>query len=127
MKNDRVDMLNGPLWGKIILFTLPIAASSILQQLFNSADVAIVARFAENKTQAVAAIGSNGNVISFIINLFLGLSVGANVIIGNLLGQGNKKNIQDAVHTAITVSLITGIALIFIGFFIAEPILIPVE
>ena len=124
MKNDRVDMLNGPLWGKIILFTLPIAASSILQQLFNSADVAIVARFAENKTQAVAAIGSNGNVISFIINLFLGLSVGANVIIGNLLGQGNKKNIQDAVHTAITVSLITGIALIFIGFFIAEPILI---
>lgn len=124
MKNDRVDMLNGPLLGKILLFALPIAASSILQQLFNSADVAIVARFAENKTQAVAAIGSNGNVISFIINLFLGISVGANVIIGNLLGQGNKKNIQDAVHTAITVSLISGTALVFIGFFIAKPILI---
>lgn len=117
-------MLNGPLLGKILLFALPIAASSILQQLFNSADVAIVARFAENKTQAVAAIGSNGNVISFIINLFLGISVGANVIIGNLLGQGNKKNIQDAVHTAITVSLISGTALVFIGFFIAKPILI---
>ena len=124
MKNDRVDMQNGPLLGKILLFALPIAASSILQQLFNSADVAIVARFAENKTQAVAAIGSNGNVISFIINLFLGISVGANVIIGNLLGQGNKKNIQDAVHTAITVSLISGTALVFIGFFIAKPILI---
>lgn len=117
-------MQNGPLLGKILLFALPIAASSILQQLFNSADVAIVARFAENKTQAVAAIGSNGNVISFIINLFLGISVGANVIIGNLLGQGNKKNIQDAVHTAITVSLISGTALVFIGFFIAKPILI---
>ncbi|MBQ1948644.1 MAG: MATE family efflux transporter [Treponema sp.] len=124
MKNDRVDMQNGPLLGKILLFALPIAASSILQQLFNSADVAIVARFAENKTQAVAAIGSNGNVISFIINLFLGISVGANVIIGNLLGQGNKKNLQDAVHTAITVSLISGTALVFIGFFIAKPILI---
>ncbi len=116
-------MLNGPLLGKIILFTLPIAASSILQQLFNSADVAIVGRFAEKGTQAVAAVGSNSNVISLIINLFLGLSVGANVIIGNLLGQGNKKNIQEAVHTAISVSLITGIALIFIGFFIAKPIL----
>lgn len=121
MNTKKVDMLKGSLWDKIVLFALPIAASSILQQLFNSADVAVVGRFAG--TQAVAAVGSNSNVISLIINLFLGISVGSNVIIGNLLGQGNKKNIQDAVHTSIAVALLSGTALVFIGFFIARPIL----
>ena len=82
-------MLNGSLWDKILIFALPIAASSILQQLFNSADVAVVGRFAG--TQAVAAVGSNANVISLIINLFLGISVGANVVIGNLAGRAIKK------------------------------------
>ena len=118
MNTKKVDMLKGSLWDKIVLFALPIAASSILQQLFNSADVAVVGRFAG--TQAVAAVGSNSNVISLIINLFLGISVGSNVIIGNLLGQGNKKNIQDAVHTSIAVALLSGTALVFIGFFIAR-------
>ena len=92
MNTKKVDMLKGSLWDKIVLFALPIAASSILQQLFNSADVAVVGRFAG--TQAVAAVGSNSNVISLIINLFLGISVGSNVIIGNLLGQGNKKTFR---------------------------------
>lgn len=114
-------MLNGSLWDKILIFALPIAASSILQQLFNSADVAVVGRFAG--TQAVAAVGSNANVISLIINLFLGISVGANVVIGNLAGRGKAQDIQDAVHTAITVALLSGIFLIFAGFFIARPIL----
>ena len=98
-------MLNGSLWDKILIFALPIAASSILQQLFNSADVAVVGRFAG--TQAVAAVGSNANVISLIINLFLGISVGANVVIGNLAGRGKAQDIQDAVHTAITVALLS--------------------
>ena len=71
MNTKKVDMLKGSLWDKIVLFALPIAASSILQQLFNSADVAVVGRFAG--TQAVAAVGSNSNVISLIINLFLGI------------------------------------------------------
>ena len=119
--SKNVDMLNGSLWDKILIFALPIAASSILQQLFNSADVAVVGRFAG--TQAVAAVGSNANVISLIINLFLGISVGANVVIGNLAGRGKTQDIQDAVHTAITVALLSGIFLIFAGFFIARPIL----
>jgi putative MATE family efflux protein len=114
-------MLKGSLWDKILIFTLPIAASSILQQLFNSADLAVAGRFAGS--QALAAVGSNSQVISIIINVFLGLSVGANVVIGNFIGEGKLKNIQDAVHTAIAVSLISGFALIFVGFFLARPIL----
>ena len=116
-----MDMLKGSLWDKILIFTLPIAASSILQQLFNSADVAVVGRFAGSGS--LAAVGSNSQVISLIINVFLGLSVGANVVISNLLGEGKNKNIQDAVHTAISVSLISGFGLIFLGFILARPIL----
>lgn len=116
-----IDMLNGSLWDKILLFTIPIAASSILQQLFNSADLAVVGRFAGS--QAVAAVGSNAPVINLLINLFLGLSVGANVVIGNLLGRKNIKDTQDAVHTAISVAIISGIILIFVGIFLARPIL----
>ena len=116
-----MDMLKGSLWDKILIFTLPIAASSILQQLFNSADVAVVGHFAGS--QALAAVGSNSQVISLIINVFLGLSVGANVVIANLLGEGKTKNIREAVHTAISVSFISGFVLIFVGFVLARPIL----
>ena len=116
-----MDMLKGSLWDKIILFSLPIAASSILQQLFNSADVAVVGKFAGSL--ALAAVGCNSQVISLIINVFLGLSVGANVIIANLMGAGKVKDIQDAVHTAITVSLLSGLGLIGVGYILARPIL----
>ena len=75
----RMDMLHGSLLNKILLFSLPLAASSILQQLFNSVDVAVVGRFASD--QALAAVGSNSSVISLMINLFVGISVGANVVI----------------------------------------------
>ena len=73
----KVDMLNGPLLMKIIVFAVPLAASSMLQQLFNSVDVAVVGRFASSK--ALAAVGSNAPVISLLINLFMGISMGANV------------------------------------------------
>lgn len=118
----NIDMLNASLWDKILLFTLPIAASSILQQLFNSADLAVVGRFAGS--QAVAAVGSNAPVINLIINIFVGLSVGANVVIGNLLGRKNEQGSRDAAHTAIFVSIISGFILIAIGFFSARPILL---
>lgn len=83
MKNE-IDMLHGPLFMKMIMFTLPLAASSILQQLFNSVDVAVMGRFASS--QALAAVGSNAPVISLLINLFMGVSMGANVIISNHIG-----------------------------------------
>lgn len=121
MKRTEIDMLNGSLADKIVLFALPLAASSVLQQLFNAADLAVVGRFASSV--AMAAVGSNASVISLIVNLFLGLSVGANVLIAKLIGAGKRDLLQDAIHTVISLALICGAALAVIGFFIAPSIL----
>lgn len=120
-KSNEIDMLHGPLLMKILWFALPLAASSVLQQLFNSVDVAVVGRFASN--QALAAVGSNGPVISLLINLFLGVSMGANVIISNHIGQNDQKSIREAVGTVGMVSVLSGIALMIIGVSAARPIL----
>lgn len=117
----QIDMLNGSLVDKIILFALPLAATSILQQLFNSADVAVVGRFVGS--EALAAVGANGAVINLLVNLFVGLSVGANVVIATFIGKGNEKSIKKAVHTAIMVALISGVCLAFIGLIFARVIL----
>lgn len=116
------DLLHGPLTGKIISFALPLALSSILQQLFNSADMAVVGRFASSN--AMAAVGSNASVISLIVSLFTGLSVGANVVIGTLIGQNKKEKINEAIHTIMTVALICGVVLIGIGIAVSRPILL---
>ena len=107
--SNQMDMLNGSIFDKILLFALPLAISSILQQLFNS--------------EALAAVGSNSSVISLLINLFVGISVGANVVIANYIGQGKTEKIQDAVHTVMIVSLISGVFLLVLGLMIARPIL----
>lgn len=117
----QVDMLNGPLLKKIILFAIPVALSSILQQLFNSADVAVVGRFAGSK--AMAAVGGNSSVISLLINLFVGLSMGANVVIAQYIGQQDTKKVKDVVHTVMMIAIISGVFLLFAGQFIARPIL----
>ena len=78
-----IDMTSGALWNKILLFALPLAASSILQQLFNSVDTAVVGRFASS--QALAAVGSNSSLISLMINLFIGISLGSNVVISGYI------------------------------------------
>lgn len=119
---NEIDMLHGPLLMKILMFSLPLAASSVLQQLFNSVDVAVVGHFASS--QALAAVGSNGPVISLLINLFLGVSMGANVIISNHIGQNDAKSIRDAVNTIGMVSLLSGLVLMCIGVAAAKPILI---
>ena len=114
-------MLNGPLAGPIILFALPLALSSMLQQLFNAADTAVVGRFASS--QAMAAVGSNSSVINLVVALFVGLSVGTNVVIASLIGRGRKEEIPTAVHTAVVVALISGVLLFFVGIGIARPML----
>ncbi len=121
VKKSQVDMLNGPLAGKIILFALPLAASSVLQQLFNAADLAVVGRF--SSSQAMAAVGSNASVISLMISLFLGLSVGANVLIASMIGEGRREKISEAVHTVISVAIAAGLLLLVIGILLAKPIL----
>ncbi len=114
-------MLNGPLAGPIILFALPLAFSSMLQQMFNAADTAVVGRFASS--QAMAAVGSNSSVINLVVALFVGLSVGTNVVIAGLIGRGRRVEIPKAVHTAIVVALISGVLLLFVGIGIARPML----
>ena len=119
------DLLQGPLFGRMVLFALPLAASSILQQLFNSADTAVVGRFAS--AQAMAAVGSNAPVINLIIALFVGLSVGSNVVISSLIGQKREDAVSDAVHTSVVIALVTGVLLLFIGLAAAKPLLVLVQ
>ena len=118
---NEIDMLHGPLFMKIILFTLPLAASSMLQQLFNSVDVAVVGHFASS--QALAAVGSNSPVISLLINLFMGVSMGANVIISNHIGQNDHRSIKAAINTVGAVAVISGLFLMVLGVCVARPIL----
>lgn len=120
-KQNKMDMLHGPLVMKILQFALPLAASSAFQQLFNSVDIAVVGRFASS--EALAAVGSNSPVISLLINLFLGVSMGANAVISNHVGQNNSKSIRSCVNTVGLVSIISGVILLFTGIILARPIL----
>lgn len=117
----EIDMLHGSLFMKIVVFALPLAASSLMQQLFNSVDVAVVGHFA-NK-EALAAVGSNAPVINLLINLFMGISMGANVVISNHIGQNDKRRIKDAVNTVALVSVASGIFVMLLGLAVARPIL----
>lgn len=116
-----MDMLNGGLLGKIILFSLPLVASGILQQSFNAIDVVVVGRYCSH--QAMAAVGGNGPIINIIINLFIGVSIGANVVVANYIGRHNSDGIRKAVATVGALALISGVALTAIGVFAVRPIL----
>lgn len=116
-----IDMLSGGLYKNIFLFALPLIASGMLQQSFNSVDMAVVGRFADS--MALAAVGSNGPVIGLIVNLFVGISLGANVVIANYIGRGNESGIKKAVSTAGALALISGLLMMTVGLTVAEPIL----
>ena len=115
-------MLHGSLLDKILLFALPLAASTILQQLFNSADVAVVGRF--DSSQALAAVGSNGAAINLLVNLFVGLSIGANVVVASYIGQREPGKVRDAVHTIVSLALVSGFLLLTLGLALARPLLL---
>lgn len=117
----NMDLLTGSIWDKILKFAVPLAASSIFQQLFNSADVAVVGKFAGDK--ALAAVGANTFVINLMVNLFVGLSIGANVVVANALGERSPRSVSRGVHTAVAVSLVCGILLALVGIIFAHPIL----
>ena len=121
-KSYEIDMANGPLLGKIIKFAIPLMLSGILQLFFNAADIIVVGNFAEDHT-ALAAVGSTGSLINLIVNVFIGLSVGTNVLVARYYGAQDRKNMHETVHTSVAISIIFGIILIFIGVFLAEPLL----
>ncbi len=111
--SGRYDMISGSLGDKIVKFVIPLAVTGILQQLFNAADIAVVGRFCGK--EAMAAVGSNAPVIGLLVNLFIGISLGSNVVIAKSIGQKNQKNITEAVHTSIVVALLGGIILAVTG------------
>ena len=111
-------MTNGNLFKKILIFTIPIMLSSILQLLFNTVDMIVIGQFAGDAS--LAAVGSTSALINLIVNLFIGVSIGANVVVSRAVGQGNMEKAQRAVHTAILFSLIAGSVLIVFGIFTAR-------
>ena len=120
-KSHQMDMLQGPLLKNIILFALPIALSSILQQLFNAADTAVAGRF--GSPDALAAVGTNGEIVALIVGLSAGLAVGANVRIAHFIGAGEQKKIPDVVHTGMLFSVLYGVLFGALGQLISKPLL----
>ena len=121
-QNSRTgDLTSGPMLQKIILFSLPLAASSILQLLFNAADVVVVGRFAGST--ALAAVGSNGALINLLVNLFVGLSLGANVVAARCFGAKDEEGVHTTVQTSVTLGLVSGLFLAVVGIFAARGLL----
>lgn len=126
MQNEKrpLDMLHGPIWNKLPRFALPVAATAILEQLFNASDIAVVGNFTgAEKTAAVAAVGANSPVIGLIVNLFIGIALGANVVIAHAIGQKDNESVHKAVHTAVLVALLGGVAVAILGELAAAPLL----
>ena len=123
-KRKQLDMLHGSIWNKLPLFAFPVAATAILEQLFNASDIAVVGNFTgAGKTIAVAAVGANSSIISLIVNLFVGIALGANVVIATAIGRNDKEAVTKAVHTSIVIALLAGIGVTIIGELIANPLL----
>ena len=111
----EIDMCNGTIMDKLISFALPLMVSSILQLLFNAVDIIVVGRF--TGSQALAAVGSTTALINMFVNLFIGVSLGANVLSARFYAAGKEREMSETVHTAMTFALISGIVMVFVGLF----------
>lgn len=120
MKNNKyeIDMCNGSIMDKLISFSLPLMLSSILQLMFNAVDIIVVGRF--SGSQALAAVGSTTALINIFTNLFIGISLGANVLAARYYAAGRDKEMSETVHTAITLALISGVIMAFVGLIFAK-------
>ncbi len=121
-KSNEIDMTTGPLISKILVFSIPLMISGILQLLFNAADIIVVGQFVG--PQAMAAVGSTGSLNNLIVNIFLGLSIGSSVLMARYYGAHNKEGIKDLVHTSILLSTVSGLVLVAFGSILARPLLI---
>ncbi len=123
-REKALNMLSGSMWDKILLYALPVAATGILGQLFNASDIAVVGNFAPGDTvSAVAAVGANGPVIGLVLNLFIGIALGANVVIANAIGRGDQETVSRAVHTSIVASVLGGLLITILGELFAVSVL----
>ena len=121
VRSYEMDMCNGPLFGKIVAFAVPLILSGILQLLFNAADIIVVGRFAGS--ESLAAVGSTSSLINLLVNIFIGLSVGANVLVAQFYGAQRRKDLEETVHTAMLLAVFGGVFLIVVGVLLADPLL----
>lgn len=120
-KSYEMDMCSGPVLGKILIYSFPLMLSGILQLLFNAADVIVVGRYAGS--QSLAAVGSTGALINLLINVFIGLSVGVNVLVAQYYGAKREQDVNETVHTAVAISLLSGVFLVALGLLVTRPLL----
>ena len=121
MKSYEMDMCSGPLFRRMLVFTVPLICSGILQLFFNAADIIVVGKFSGE--HALAAVGSTSSLINLLLNLVIGVSLGASVIVGRNYGAKHKSAVRKSVHTAIAVALWSGVIMLFIGVLLSPPIL----
>ncbi len=121
-RSREIDMIHGPLAGKVLLFSLPLMFSGILQLLYNAADIAIVGHYCGNAS--LAAVGSNGPLVNMIINVFVGLSVGAGVTVANRIGAADRPGVHRAVHTAVAMSVVSGLICGALGVTVSRTLLL---
>lgn len=122
---NQINMTEGPIFGKLLQFSIPLIFSSVLQLLFNAADIVVVGRFAGDNS--LAAVGSTGSLVNLLVNLFAGLAVGTNVVAAHFFGAGKSKELKETVHTSILVALYSGIILTVIGVFFSKYILMAMQ
>lgn len=120
-KSYEMDMCSGPILSKVLVYAFPLMLSGVLQLLFNAADVIVVGRFAGS--QSLAAVGSTSSLINLLVNVFIGLSVGVNVVVAQYYGAKKEEDVNETVHTAIAISLLSGVFLIFLGLLASRPML----
>jgi len=120
-KSYEMDMCNGPIFKKLLIFALPLMLSGILQLLFNAADIVVVGKF--TGSHALAAVGSTGALINLFVNVFIGFSIGTNVLVAQYFGARDEKNVQETVHTSILLGIVGGFILIVAGIVFAKPML----
>ncbi|MBO5137609.1 MAG: oligosaccharide flippase family protein [Spirochaetaceae bacterium] len=121
IKAYKLDMTSGSIFGKLVRFSVPLVLSSLLQLLFNAADIVVVGRFAGDNS--LAAVGSTSSLINLMVNLFVGLSIGANVVAANFFGANKIRELKITIHTAMLLSFYSGLVLTILGVFGAKHIL----
>ena len=118
---EQVNMTEGALLPKIVRFSLPLAATGVLQLLFNAADVIVVGKFAG--ATALAAVGATTSLINLLVNAFLGISVGVNILVARYLGCREEEHVRASVHTAFALSLVLGLIVMVAGLTLSTPLL----
>jgi len=123
-KRNKINMLEGTIWDKILIYAFPLAATGILQQLFNAADIAVVGRFTGSiASLCMAAVGANTPIVGLIVNLFVGISMGTNVVVATAAGSDDRKLLKKASGNSLVIAIVGGILMTIIGELIAVPLL----